>query len=263
MVLKITDLLVGNYMTSYPISVKPDVSFDTVVDFMVRRGMGNLIVSENDFPKGILTEREILQSIVSEKGIPIKKVSEIGHQPYHKISPDVTILEAANIMISKKSRLLVFVGDDKLVGIITASDMLRAFRKTDEAPALDDVISTHIYQCSSKASILDAVTTMQEKGVGSVVISDVSNYGIFTERDLLTKILLKKIDLNNSLEGYFSHPLVTAKKGILANKASNIMAANNIKRLGIIDDKKLIGIVTARDLVDVFQGSYQIQNPYL
>jgi len=261
--LKITDLPVANYMTPYPISVKPDISFDSVVDFMASRGIGNLIVSDNSIPTGILTEREILQCAVSTDGTANKKVKDIGSQSFLKITPDTSVLEAAKIMILKRSRLLVFADDNKLVGIITASDMVRAFRKTDDAPRIDKVISKKIYKCSSNDSILAAANQMYEKKIGSVIVTEEKRFGIFTERDLLVHILANEVDMNRPVGGYSSWPLLTVKEGITAKAAASIMAANNIKRLGLVQDSSLVGIVTARDLVDAYQSSYSTSNPYV
>lgn len=261
--LKITDLPVANYMTPYPISVSPDISFESVVDFMASRGIGNLIVSDNSIPSGVLTEREILQCAVSTDGTANKKVKDIGSQPFLKITPDTSVLQAAKIMISKHSRLLVFADDDKLVGIITASDMVRAFRKTDDAPSLDKVISKEIYKCSSNDSILDAANQMYEKKIGSVIVTDVKRFGIFTERDLLVHVLANEVAMNRQVGSYSSWPLLTVKEGITANAAASIMAANNIKRLGLVRDSSLVGVVTARDLVDAYQSGYSTSNPYV
>src|SRR3970282_2865710 len=108
MVLHITDLPVGNYMTADPISALPDVSLGEAIGFMARRGFGNLIVSEEDgTPLVILTERDILQQIVSTKTLPNVKIKEVSQQPFVKIKPDTSILDAAKSMISKKARLLV------------------------------------------------------------------------------------------------------------------------------------------------------------
>ncbi len=261
--LKISELPVANYMTPYPISVKLDVTFDNAVDFMARRGFGNLIVSEGTFPVGILTEREILQAVALKKDTSKLKVKDLGTQSYVKITPDIGILEAANTMISRKSRLLVFADDDKLVGIITASDMLRAFRKTDEIPPIDNFVSKKLYRCSQSDSIIDAVQTMHDKRIGSLIIGDMEGFGIFTERDLLVHVLGNEVDLNGQVGGYSSSPLIVSNETILGNEAASIMAANNIKRLGLIKNSSLTGIVTARDLVDAYQSTYQISNPYL
>jgi len=245
MVLHVTDLPVGNYMTAYPISVLPDVSLGESIGFMARRGIGNLIVSEEDgTPLGILTERDILQQIVSTKTLPNVK-----------INPDTSILDAAKLMISKKARLLVFADSDKLVGIVTASDLVRAFRRTYVAPSLEEVVSKKIHRVSFNESILDAVQMMFEKGIGSVIVEgSQSDYGIFTERDLVFKVLNNHVQLDEKIELYSSFPLITAEDGILANEAASIMAANNIKRLALKDQDTITGIVTARDIVEAYQN---------
>lgn len=261
--LKIENLLVANFMTPYPITVDPEVSFDTVVDFMAERGVGNLVVSKGNVPEGILTEREVLKTAVMWKDPYPKKVKDIGFQSFIKITPDTNILEAARIMMSKKTRLLVFADNDKLVGIITASDMVRAFRKTELSPPLDEFVSKTIYQCSANDTILDVSRLMYDKRIGSVIVWDVEGYGIFTERDLLVHVLANEVDLNETVGGYSSTPLIVSEQDIPANKAASIMIQNNIKRLGLIKEGRLVGIVTARDLVDSFQSYFKKSNPYL
>jgi len=223
---------------------------------MARRGFGNLIVSEEDgTPLGILTERDILQQIVSTKTLPNVKIKEVSQQPFVKIKPDTSILDAAKSMISKKARLLVFADSDKLVGIVTASDLVRAFRRTYVAPSLEEVVSKKIHRMSFNESILDAVQMMFEKGIGSVIVEGShSDYGIFTERDLVFKVLNNHVQLDEKIELYSSFPLITAEDGILANEAASIMAANNIKRLALKDQDTITGIVTARDIVEAYQN---------
>ena len=256
MTLRSADLPVGNYMTAYPISVLPEVSLLEAIGFMARRGIGNLILSKDDgTPLGIFTERDLLKQVVSEKTIPNLQIKDISIQPFEKINPDTTILEASKIMIQKKSRLLVFADSNKLVGIVTASDLLRAFRKTYASPPLDGVVSSKVYRCSYDETILDAAQIMYDKGIGSIIVEGSKpEYGIFTERDLIFKILNNKIQLDEKIELYSSFPLITAKDGILANEAASIMASNNIKRLALKDQDKITGIVTARDIVQAFQS---------
>jgi CBS domain-containing protein len=101
-------------------------------------------------------------------------------------------------------------------------------------------------------------------------------YGIFTERDLLTKVLSRDISLNEKVKGYCSVELITADIGTLAAEAAKTMLISKIKRLPLVtrmaadtnqtkesstsseliqkDDKSNVAaIVTARDLVDAFQ----------
>jgi predicted transcriptional regulator len=117
-------------------------------------------------------------------------------------------------MISTKSKLLVFDIDngnnDILIGIITASDIIRAFRNTALDPPLEDVMTRKIFYVNYNDTILQAITTMYSKRIGSVIIDNNNNssdsnnktepYGIFTERDLITKIVFKDIGLQKKLE---------------------------------------------------------------
>lgn len=250
--LKIDEFLVGNYMSEYPISVKPEVSFKTVVSFMAENRFSTLIVMEEEklMPIGIFTERGIIRHIVSGENMD-QSIRQDLIQSFASVTPDTTIIEAAKLMISKKSRILVFADADKLVGTITASDMLRAFGETDRAPSLETVISSKVYHCPFDTSILDAVKLLDEKNIGSILVSHDSSWGIFTQRDLV-KVLANEVDLQSTVGKYSSFPLVTAKKNILANEAAKIMASKNIKRLGLTENNSLIGIVTARDIVDAY-----------
>jgi signal-transduction protein with cAMP-binding, CBS, and nucleotidyltransferase domain len=138
---------------------------------------------------------------------------------------------------------------------VTASDLVRAFRKTYVAPSLEEVVSKKIHRMSFNESILDAVQMMFEKGIGSVIVEGShSDYGIFTERDLVFKVLNNHVQLDEKIELYSSFPLITAEDGILANEAASIMAANNIKRLALKNQDTITGIVTARDIVEAYQN---------
>jgi signal-transduction protein with cAMP-binding, CBS, and nucleotidyltransferase domain len=111
-------------------------------------------------------------------------------------------------------------------------------------------------------SIFDVCKAMYGKRIGSMIVDGTdSKHGIFTERDLVFKVLNNKGSLDEPIELYSSFPLITAKDGILANEAASIMALHHIKRLGLTDNGKITGVVTVRDIVDAYQsGSPQIKN---
>ncbi len=262
MALELDSLLVGNYMTAYPISVLPEVSLPKAVGFMAKNGIGNLIVSTEDEALGILTERDILKQIVEKNTLPDTELLELILTPFERITPDTSVQEASKIIITKKARLLVFADSDKLVGIVTPSDLLRAYRKTYLSPTLEDVVSSKITHMAYDEPIIDACKQMYEKRIGSIIVDGKTpERGIFTERDLVLKVLNNRVQLEEPIELYSSFPLITAPEGILANEAANIMALHHIKRLALNDKDKITGVVTVRDIVDAYQsGSPQIKN---
>ena len=91
---------------------------------------------------------------------------------------------------------------------------------------------------------------MGEKHVGSILVSSkgVAN-AIFTERDLLSKVLPEKKDLAKVAVGaYASSPLVTVAGGADVKEAARIMTQMKVRRLVVVRDGKPIGIFTAADL---------------
>jgi CBS domain-containing protein len=103
---------------------------------------------------------------------------------------------------------------------------------------------------------------MHQKKIGSVIVKNKS-LGIFTERDLLTNVLTNNVNMDMPVKGYCTYPLITAKYGITASQAADMMAQNRIKRLGLIKNNSLTAIVTARDIVDAYQSTYPTSDPYL
>ena len=268
--IKVNEINVGDYMSRNPITAQSDLRVRDAVVIMIDNGIDNLIVTKNKRPIRILTEREVLRFLASWMKIPNNILSYFKLQSFSKICGGISITHAAKMMISTKSKLLVFDIDngnnDTLIGIITASDIIRAFRNTELDPPLEDVMTRKIFHVNYNDSILKAITTMYSKRIGSVIVTNnnknYSNnktepYGIFTERDLITKIVFRDIGLSKKVGDYCSHPLVTTQHGIRANEAANIMYLNKVKRLLLMDPllegNKIVSIVTARAIVEAFQ----------
>ena len=303
----INELKVEHFMTKNPVMARSNVNLPGGVDIMTTNNISNLIVVENRKPIGILTEREVLHYLTNYKTIPADKLlKDIVLQPFCIVNLKTTLLEAAKKMIRKKCRILVSCtsgnevkggptrnedSNENITGIITASDMVKAFaEQSDEDPALISVISKRIYSVNLNDLIYDAIKIMDTADIGSVIVvenetSGNSNskrrrlYGIFTERDLLTRVLSNDVSIDEHVKDYCSTELLTAHMGIRATEAAKIMRIRNIKRLPLttevpatrtlraeetstsdetirIDDKyNLEAIVTARDLVDLFQSN--------
>lgn len=292
--ISIDDLKVKYYMTTNPIAVNSNVNFPGGIAVMTIKSIGNLIVKQNRRPIGILTEREILECLASEKKIPNKVLSKIVLQPFFTVHPNTRILYAASTMIRKKGRILVFdqkAEDDdelhttkdadgnntisyhhrqqlrynkknkneneKLVGIITASDMVRAFSKTAANPSLESIMTRRVFSIDYDSRISSAIDIMSKKRIGSIMINKGERpYGIFTERDLLTRILSEEVRLDHKVGDYCTNELITAEighMGISTADALQTMRITKIKRLPLRRDHKIVAIVTARDLVELYQ----------
>ena len=95
---------------------------------MKKDGVGSVVVMKDKMPIGIMTERDFATRVVAENLPCTTEISKVMTLPVIHVSPDETVLRVSDIMIEKKIRKLPVFDDGKILGIITATDILRFFR---------------------------------------------------------------------------------------------------------------------------------------
>jgi CBS domain-containing protein len=101
------------------------------------------------------------------------------------------------------------------------------------------------------ATALKAASLMEKHDVGSlIVIKNSAAVGIITERDLLSKVTAKnKTPSKVAVKDLMSKGVITLDPDSMLDDAAYLMIKHKIKRLPVVKDKKLLGIVTATDVV--------------
>ena len=259
----------GQIMISEIVTISPESTLYEAARIMGEKHIGSLIVMKYKTPVGIITERDLLREVVDKEialekdwlagGVTIKeeKVEKIMSYPLITISLKSSIKEAAQMMIEKKIRRLGVTESGKLVGIVTAADLIRCLPETPETMHMwfevDYFMSKGIITADEETSVEAVAKIMGEKSIGSVIVTSHGEpIGIFTERDLLTKFLAKDQSLKIEVGKACSSPLITAPLRISIHDAAAIMTSNHIKRLPITKEDKLVGILSARDLVEAY-----------
>jgi CBS domain-containing protein len=111
---------------------------------------------------------------------------------------------------------------------------------------------TYVLTMPETATLIEAVETMAERNVGSVVvIKGTKVVGIFTERDLLTKVVgkKKKVEELNLNDVMTKNPKTAHMNDTVADSMRR-MSQGKFRHLPIVDDEKnLIGIVSQGDFV--------------
>jgi CBS domain-containing protein len=110
---------------------------------------------------------------------------------------------------------------------------------------IEEIMSTNIISLDISKTAAHAADLMTEKKVGCIIVTkNGMPFGIVTERDLIRRYFR-----NTLLENLASHPLVTAEHNLTVEKAVETMLKNNVRKLPIIDQNKVLtGIVTVTDL---------------
>ncbi len=246
------EFMSGNVLTVYSHS-----NVRKAIEVMAQNNIGSVVVVDSAGPRGVFTERDLLSKVLAKgRNRDSTLLMEVHSPLFVSIEPDATLMEAARTMMRRKSRLMVFEGAD-LKGIVTATDILRRIQGINGPLNLEGVVTREVVTELPETPLTTVVQDMDTKRIGSVLVGEEGKrpYGIFTERDLLVKVLLKKLRLEYLVGELVSVPLVTARLGIDGIEAAGVMIARHVKRLPLTVGDDIVGIVTARDIVDAFASS--------
>ena len=96
----------------------------------------------------------------------------------------------------------------------------------------------------------EAAKKMRDKKVSSLVVTDVEDkpIGIVTERDLVRQVCTKVINSNDVIvQRIMSSPLATIDTNSSVEVAADIMIQNKVRHLLVVDENKVLGIITPSD----------------
>jgi predicted transcriptional regulator len=101
----------------------------------------------------------------------------------------------------------------------------------------------------------ESAEMMGKAHVGALLVKrKEENVGIITERDIMSKIIAVKGDLEKTTaKEIMSTPVVTVDKDIDAEDALKTMAKSKVRRLLITDKGKIVGIFTTSDVIKLAQ----------
>ena len=120
-------ILVRDIMRRNVKTVRTDDSVHAAVLKMNKFQIGSVIVTNNGRAVGIITERNILERIVEPRLDPgTIWAKDIMSSPLVTVGPNDTVEEAAKVMAQKRIKKLPVVEGDKIVGVVSTSDIVRA-----------------------------------------------------------------------------------------------------------------------------------------
>ncbi len=125
----LSETLVKDIMTTALIFVNPSTTVFQVAKMMEQGGIGAIIIKKDGAPTGIITDRDFAIKIAVNKNSLDTPVDEIASHPLKTINANESILVAASQMSSQKIRKLAVKQEDKIVGIITSTDLVNQLAK--------------------------------------------------------------------------------------------------------------------------------------
>ena len=113
-----------------------------------------------------------------------------------------------------------------------------------------DMMQKQIVSIDASLTVKEAAKVMDSTGVSCLVITkEKVPIGIITERDFVTKVTSLDKSSSTSVQNVMSLPLITASPSDTAKKLAELMKEKNIHKVPVIEENRLVGIVTATDLI--------------
>ncbi len=194
------------------------------------------------------------------------EVEVIAKRPVVTVTPTARIIDSLKIMASRGFRRLPIVHPGgRLLGIVTAMDFMdflgggkkydlivhkHGYKLYDALnEAVEKIMTRDVVKAYVDETLIDVLTKMVKYNVGAipVVTSDDRIFGIITEKDIIDH-LAEKIT-GKTVGEVMTSDVVTASSKTTLEEALRIMVSNGFRRLPIVDDGKLKGILVAMDVI--------------
>jgi len=178
------------------VSVQTSAKISKAIELMTQQNLGGLpVVDDKNRVKAIITERDIANMFADR--ISGVTVARLMSEKVVTAIPKTTIFEAARTMTTRGFRRLPIISEGKLVGIITAMDIIRFFGSGKvfqylKSGTITQVLNTPAFEIATKdvatiepdVDVGQAAKIMQEKNIGALpVVKNGKLVGIITERD--------------------------------------------------------------------------------
>jgi CBS domain-containing protein len=125
--------------------VRTDTSVQEVVATMAKYDISSVVVAQKDKPVGLITHKDLLTKVLQSRIPPADLVArEVMSTSLVTVKEETSLEEAAKLMARKGLKKLIVVRNDKLVGIITSMDIIKA------EPKLVGLLEDLLKSCASK-----------------------------------------------------------------------------------------------------------------
>jgi len=249
--LKIRDILNPNVVTASPA--------ETVLcaaKRMCHCRVSCVVVVDSGNIVGLLTQKDLALGIARvPEGYCQRLVVERMSSPVLVAPPDMPVIEAAQILRSKRIKHLPVVAERKLIGIVTQTDITRGLIYITPLQRVCEVMSPHITTIDEAVTITEAARTMAAQKVSCVVATRFGEpVGMLTQKDILMRvILLERNPIHTSVGEVMSSPILPVPPDYPVFAASRAMDKMRVHRLVVSDAGHVRGIVSQTDILHAIE----------
>jgi CBS domain-containing protein len=265
-----------------PVTLDKESTVSNAMRIMANKKIGRVLISENQKITSIATEKDMVFFLLNDQSE--KKLEDISIQkimkPVLSVSESTTIKSCAKKMIENGIGSLAVTRQDKIIGIITKTDLIEYFAKTQQGKKIvGEYMSPYYAWAYSDTPLYGIVSKMVNDKISRLILRnhDDTPVGIVSFSDLFRLSLTignqKEVMDNTNL----SIPVIFPRKGFVSKegfggtikanqimkdeiitvnydddlaKASQILVGKKINGVGVLSSHGvLIGILSKTDII--------------
>ena len=124
--------------------------------------------------------------------------------------------------------------------------------KNAKTMTIADIMTNSVISVDASVTVNEAAKMMEDVKVGAVIVMENNTpIGIVTDRDFAVKIVAHAYQITTPVKQIMSSPLISINSDESVRTASDLMHDRGIRKLPVINDEKVIGMITATDIVNL------------
>ncbi len=255
---------VEEIMNKNVITIDKDQKLSYALELMQKHNISRLVVTQNSIPIGIITLKDIANRLDPSKVTTIQitslHVSSCMSSELYTISIGNSVKKAANLMIEKSvSGLPVLNARGELVGIITKTDLTKLCIDFNDVYVKDVMSDRGLVVIHPTERIIKARLDILENNIsGAPVVSNNKVVGVLTEGMIAKAMQEFSLRIPDKYKGarirnvlvkdvMRRNPPTVAPEDTISH-AARVILDNNLNTIPVINNEKLVGIITKTDL---------------
>lgn len=254
---------VEEVMTREVFSIDKDRKLSDALEAMKKNSVSRLVVVNDSQPAGIITEKDILESLGAGKHgtlLPSSlHISSAMSRELITIREENSLKEASQLMLEKNIRSLPVRGEG-IVGIITTTDLIKPL--AESSTPVSRIMRSPVITATPTDRAVHARRLLLDNCVGRLVVVEGDTIaGILTQGQLgrAMAAFKKNADTyqanrvrNLMVEDVMDQNAITIEEGSTCGEAAKLMLEKDFSGLPVVREGKLVGIVTKRDLLTLY-----------
>jgi len=241
-------------------SIVDTATISQAMDCMLKNKNGSVVILNKKFPVGIVTESMLLKLL--QEGVCFdEKIVQYAKKTVITANHNRPVELAFELVVTNNIRRLVLVDDaGKYAGTVRQEDLF-SFLEEDVYKVdlkVGNLLNPNvtIVSISPQTSLFDALKQMLALKIGSVVVvKEAKAVGIITEKDIINASY-KHFDLNTSVEGLMSSPVVSVSIDEAITTVIELMRKNSLRHILVNNEQgEMYALLTNRDIFKHIKGN--------